>query len=613
MLKKFIFLFILFSVFYSPLSPGAFAQEDKKESMFVLAKNAFDKELYEVAIPLFGRVLDNFPDSAKAQEARLYLGQCYFYRKMYDQAIKVLQDYPLASESPLGKMPEAWYYWMAETFFKKNDFSKAYELYQKMLLEYPGSTYSASAFYSLGWCLFEQGKFQGAKDKFMAMKQEFPASPLAKEADLKLAECFYQIAEGCYYQQDYICAKENYVSARKLAGDDDLISLIELGLGWCALKDNEHLDAKTHFEQILKTQSEGNVMESALLGEALSLQMGLGFESALESYEKIIIMAKNPDTRLDALLGKAEVLYGLARYKEAVAVYEQAKSFQGLELDEAKMARLSLGAAEAVFCLGRAYYDSGDYLSSYLSLRNFRDKFPASSLKGQALLLEGLCLKSLLRYQEACGIFKLSAGSSQDAGISARAEFELNDCLYSLGKIEQALSGFEAMRANYPVSEASVSLALLKLAGHYVQENKLDLSRGYLLDLINSRPEQAILDEAYQRIAKVCKAMGNLREAISHYRLGLKEIQGDFPQRQFQLAEYLEEAGEFQEAIGLYSGIAGDSALLAKGLLRCANINENNGDLQSALRFYGRAAELNVPESKFAKERIETIKGGERE
>lgn len=581
--------------------------------MFVLAKNAFDEELYEAAIPLFGRVLDNFPDGARAQEARLYLGQCYFYRKMYDQAIKVLQGYPSASESPLGKMPEAWYYWMAEAFFKKNDFSKAYELYQKLLLEYPRSTYSASAFYSLGWCLFEQGKFQGAKDKFIAMKQAFPANPLTKEADLKLAECLYQIAENCYYQQDYICAKENYASARKLAGDDDLISLIELGLGWCALKANEYPKARTHFEQILKVQGEGSVGESALLGEAISLQMGLSLEPALESYEKLIIMAKNPATRLDALLGKAEVLFGLARYKEAVAVYEQAKSFQGSEFDEAKMARLSLGAAEAVFCLGKAYYDSGDYLSSYLSLRNFRDKFPASSLKGQALLLEGLCLKSLRRYQEAYDIFRLSAGPSQGAGISARAEFELNDCLYSLGKIEEALSGFEAMRANYPASEASVSLALLKLAGHYVQENKLDLSKGYLLDLINSHPEPAILDEAYQRIAKVCKAMGSLKEAISYYRLGLKGSQGDFPQRQFQLAEYLEEAGEFQEAIGLYSGIAGDSALLAKGLLRCANISENSEDWQSALRFYKRVAELNVPESKFAKERIEMIKGGEGE
>ncbi|TAN59195.1 hypothetical protein EPN16_07765, partial [bacterium] len=89
MYKKFIFLLILLFAF-CPLSLPArrfsldvFAQEDKEEGMFVLAKNAFDKELYEAATPLFGRVLDNFPDSDRAQEARLYLGQCYFYRKMY--------------------------------------------------------------------------------------------------------------------------------------------------------------------------------------------------------------------------------------------------------------------------------------------------------------------------------------------------------------------------------------------------------------------------------------------------------------------------------------------------------------------------------------------------
>lgn len=744
--------------------------------MFVLAKNAFDKELYEAATPLFGRVIDNFPDSARAQEARLYLGQCYFYRKMYDQAVKALMDYSQAAAQSPAKTPEAWYYWMAEAFFKKNDFSKAYELYQKLLVEYPQSTYAAHAFYSLGWCLFEQGKFKEAEDKFIALKLAFPSSPLAREADSKLAECLYQLkdytklkshlelffssvspgdgddsallkfylAESCYYLGDYPSAIENYTQASKQARDNSLIGLIELGLGWCALKTNAYIEAKAHFDRILETQGEGKAAESALLGKALGLQMGLQAEPALESYEKLIAVAKNADTRLDGLLGKAEVLYSLKRYQEAIAVYDEARVSLGAGVDEAQSSRLSYGAGlvylktkdftnalnefssladktgdikikiasrskigevylesgdiqkaisayegvlrdypdcqacdypswglavslsrlgeygkaielfktiiqkypqsglldEAVFSLGKAYYDSGDYLSSYLSLRNFRDKFPASRLKMEALFLEGLSLQSLKRYQEAYDIFSLGARDSGDAGLSARAELEMGSCLYLLGRIDEALTAFEAIRTRYADSEIS-RLALFRLASHYLQENKLDLSRRYLLDLIHSRPEAGLLDEAYfalslcyeregkyeealeplkqvetnkarayQGMAQAYRAMGKLREAISYYQLSLREKPADASEVQFRLAECLEEAGELKEAMALYSTLQGDDALLVKGLLRCANICENSADLRSALRFYERVAELNVPESKFAIERIETIKGG---
>lgn len=791
MFKKFIFSFILFSALCSLLSAHIFAQTAQEEDTFLLAKKAFDDGFYEAGLALLNRFLDNFPASSKANEAHFYIGQCYFYQKKYDEAVnqfntllssQAIADFSLEQRGGV-------YYWLAEAFFKKNDFSKAYDFYQKLLSEYPQSSYYPHAFYSLGWCLFEQGKFQEAKEKFIEFKNKFPIGSLAQEADFKIAECLYHLkdyaklkshlelylksgfegeepevlkfylAESCYYLEDYPCAIDNYNHALKLTKDNNLISLIELGLGWCYLKTNEYVNAKAQFDKILKNQAEGKIADSALLGEALSLQMSLQPDLALESYEKLIVQTKNPDTRFEAHLGKAEVLYGLERYQEAIAVYNEARRSLGIATDKPALERLSYGLGltylktkdfqsalnefsslanktgdikikiasrskigdtylesgdiqkainvyesilkeyppcescdyvhnslamafshseeygkaielfktiiqkypqsdildEAVFYLGKTYYDTEDYLSSYLQLRNFKDKFPASNLKMQAILLEGLSLKSLKRYQEAYDIFKLSLSAVQEADLLARAEFEMSECLYSLGQIDEALTHFEILRTKYPGSEI-FHLVLLKLASHYFQENKLDLSRRYLLDLINSRPEVSLLDDgyfalslcyekegkyqealealkkvetnkvrAYPKMAQVYRAMGNLKDAIFYYQMSLKEKQVNpalstedicyyrkggvnTDQIQFQLAECLEESGQLSQAIERYSHLSEDKPLMVKGLLRCGTIYENKGDWQSAIHFYQKIVDLNVEESKFAKERIAIIK-----
>ncbi len=769
--KRLVIVCCLLAAVFCLLFPvSLFAEVSKEEEAFSLAKKTFNEGMYEAGISLFGRFLDNFPSSVSSDEARFYLGQCYFYQK--DYLSSSAQFSALLGAKVSLDFREKIYYWIAESYFKQNDFLKACDFYQKLTDEYPHSRYYPRAFYSLGWCLFEQGRFEESKEKFIEFKKAFASDSLSEEADLKIAECLYRLedyvklkahlelidksgsasggrrilkfylAESCYYAQDYSCAIEKYSEAISLSGEDGLINMIRLGMGWSYLKINDFENSRANFEKILQDNPDEKTTESALLGKALVSQMSARMDEAVEIYNKLISQTKSPNVRFEAYAGKAEALYNLGRCQESVALYDEAgrslsaeiekpemrdrlsyglglnylkmKDFkralgefssladktadikirtaafskmaetyaasgdnenaigaykkiivdypgcQGCDYAQNNLGVLLLGAGrlkeaidifkaliaaypqskildEAVFYLGKAHYMIGDYLSGYLSLRSFKSKFPESRLRTEAAMLEGDCLKSLKRYSEAYDVFSQAAASANDTSVYAALALEAADCLYALGRDDEARERLEGLSSQYPDSDGSRN-ALWRLASHYFYENKLDLCRHYLLDLLKSHPDASLSDDAhfmtglcyekegrfqealdsfkkvelnkagaYPKIAEGYRALANLKEAIFYYRLALDEKKTDSDRLRFGLAECLEESGQAEEAVGIYASIDGDRSLMVKGLLRSAKICENNGKGKEAINFYQKVADLNMEESRFAKERIEAI------
>ena len=71
--------------------PSARAQTDDKE-MFLVAQKAYEDGFYDVAIRYIDQLLTQHPDTNKRIEARLLLGQCYFFKSQYLKAYEVFND-----------------------------------------------------------------------------------------------------------------------------------------------------------------------------------------------------------------------------------------------------------------------------------------------------------------------------------------------------------------------------------------------------------------------------------------------------------------------------------------------------------------------------------------
>lgn len=778
-----IVIFILFAWrLFCPVS--GFAQDNREKDALYVAKKSFDDGFFDVSLTLFNRFLELFPASKLAAEADLYVGRCYFQQKRYNEAISRFKV--LIGQGNSSVRDKA-YYWLAEAYFKNNELGEAYNFYERLFSEYPGSSYAPEAFYSLGWCLFELGRFGEAKKKFAEFRDMFPHDTLVQEAEFKLAECLYNLkdyaglkeylldrekkyaagaisgperygymqdtraallefylAESCFYLGDYACAVENYTRALGLSAETGLRDTIYLGLGWSYLKRFNPGLAAENFDNVLSAQSKGKIFEGALLGKAVALGMGRKFEQSLDCYAKLLKLSDDPLMVFESYLGKADVLYNMGDYSQAISVYKEARArvddrtdrllldrigyglgqsyFKSRDLKSALEEFLSLadnsgdpgfkvsGLAKAAdvylesgdtlksiamhenilkdypdcqvcdyvrsslgkglfeikdypraigvlkaaiarypesgegenmnFYLGTAYYESGDYLNAYLQLRGFINKYPLSAYLSRALIMEGLSLKSLRRFQDSYDVFKeVVKNYPLEAQLSSRAEFEMADCLYYSGRKDEALAKFEFLRSKYADSEAS-GLALWRLAGHYYEEGRMDLSRRYLSELLRNQKGKPLFDEAnymlglcleregkaeealdsfrkasgmgakaYIKIADIYKSLDKYDEAVAAYRYALNEGGLNAEPARFSLAECLEEMGKTDEAISEYYGIRENKALMVKGVLRCARIFEERQDWDAASDAYGKIAELGVEESRFASERIELIKG----
>ena len=609
------------------------------QALYSSAWCLFEQGKFEPAKERFSEFKNKFPHAALNEEADFKIVECLYNLKDYAKLIAELERIDKKSRDLTGENREKeksalLKFYFAESCFYLEDYLCAIDNYSKALSLSMDTNLKQLIYLGLGWSYLKSNDYASAKlnfdralqgggqEEIRSSGQQNPAVVL--EAYLGKAGAFYQL-------KDYPESISAYKEARRYIGNETgeaSLDRLDYGLGLSYLKLGNFDQALGEFASLANRTKDVRVKVSALVKLADTHLESGSLEKALEVYRGIL--QNYPDCEACDYVQNSYGLglLNLKRYNQATEVF---KTLLALHSHSGV-------AEEANFYLGRAYYESGDFLNGYLCLRKFLSAYPESALKGEALILEGLSLKSLKRFQEAYDVFKSLLGNQQAARILARAEFEMSDCLYQTGRIDEALEKWELLRSKYPDSEIS-SLVLWRLAGHYFQENKPDLCRRYLLGLINAKPDAALLSdgyyllglcfekdgfyqealdafkkvegrqaEIYPRIADCLKAAGKFQDAIFYYRICLKEKDGDSPGIRFKLAECLEESGALTEAVEEYCRLSGDEALVVKGLVRCGKLLENQGNWQSAIKVYEKISGLDVQASKFARERLEIIK-----
>ena len=617
MLRKLTFYLILFSVFPAypaspagwrqagvfPFSGSAFAEVSKEQEAFSAAQKVFDGGFYDVSVTLFNRFLDNFPTSPLAPEVNFCLGQCYFHQKKYSEAIKALESAIDVKNTNVAQ--DKLFYWLAEAFFKNNDFSMAYHFYDKLVTLHPLSRYNRDSFYSLGWCLFEQGKFQEAKEKFSEFRNKFASDALSEEADVKIAECLYNLknyaelkeytagilaneprsrtqervkksallkfylAESCFYLEDYHCAIDNYRKVLESALDANLNALSCLGLGWCYLKQNTYSEAVVNFEKVIQSQMEKNV-ESALLGKALSLQMNAQYQEALDTYVKLIEQAKGSSFIFGAYMGKAESLYELKRYPESVAAYKEAINtarYADKEINGASLEKLKLG-------MGFAYLKSGDFkeaLSEFLGLaQDAKDnKIKISSLTKLAEVYD-----ELGDLPRAVGTYEKILKDYPDCDECDYARLNLGLVLFNAKHYVQAIEVFNKLIAEEPKSELTERASFYSGKAYYSLSDYLN-SHQLLSYFTAEFPSSALRGEAFFLDGLCLKALERFQGAYESFKTALTYEQDPhlLAQVELQMSDCLYELGRKQEALERLEHLRSkypDSEILSLVLYRLA-------------------------------------------
>src|SRR6185295_3304351 len=140
----------------------------------------------DVAIRYISQFTDQYPQSQKLVQAKILLGQCYFFQNQYLKAYEIFQGLLQYTE-----FQDATLFWLGETYLKGADYVQAEKYYKQLIDLYPDSVYRPQGYYSLGWTYFEKGDFDSAKTTFAQLVKMFPTHQLREDALFKLGESIY--------------------------------------------------------------------------------------------------------------------------------------------------------------------------------------------------------------------------------------------------------------------------------------------------------------------------------------------------------------------------------------------------------------------------------------
>lgn len=116
---------------------GAQPQTIEPGDLYDLALGDYQRGNYDVAIRQFSQYLEYFPDSALADDAQYYIGDCYYTQSLYTQALDayevLLNNYPNGNKIPTTLLKIA--------FIKlaRKEQNEARSYLERVIREYPNS------------------------------------------------------------------------------------------------------------------------------------------------------------------------------------------------------------------------------------------------------------------------------------------------------------------------------------------------------------------------------------------------------------------------------------------------------------------------------------------
>ncbi len=649
-----IIITIGFSVLGSRLPAGkAEAASNEKESFFV-AQKAFQDGFYEVSLGLFERFLNNYPVSEKSAQARLFISQCYFHQHRYLDALNQLERLDSMPDSKAIK--DALWYWIGEVHFRGNSFSKAQEYYRKIINQFPQSSYLAASYYSLAWCYFQEHNYKEALVYFDEIEKKFTQDSYADDARFKIVECFYSlknyalakekanlylkrygsdksrmstlyfyIGESDYYLSNFAEAVKAYKQATELAVDSRIKALAQLGVGWSELKQKHIKEAKEGFQAVQENDLENKSRDILLLGRASLSFETKDYNEAKKNYETLAMLTADPLNIIQANMGKADALYQLGKYKEAVATYKEVlvkinqdqtigkdiedKAQYGLawallkdgEFKEAieyfqKIARFSSDAVVKVSALcqiGDAYQDTEEYDLAIKAYDTILKDYPGSLYGDYVQYQLGMTLMRISQYGTAIMALKKVAQEYPDTKL-------LDDASYALGlayfqKQDYAQSQQELSVFEDKFKDSSLrSQALYLLGASFYNLDNFVKAIEVFKSIIRIYPQDAeLIQKAEYEIADCFYRMGDEKEALSRF----KALQQKYPVASLTseviwwLGEYYYRKQDLESAKQYFLTLVNNFAqsnLVADAWYILGSICAEQGELKEAKKYFDK-------------------------
>lgn len=475
---------------------------DPASDLLVSGRKAFADAQYALAARTLRRVVEEFPESAKAEEAAYLLGVAQFYTGSYAESAAALAG--LRSRAPRSAFAARAGYWLGAATLRLGRHEKALEILRAEASRTDAdAVYKPHAMLLAGTALEELGRDAEAAAQYRALL----AVPRAGGADDTLnslsaealnslrAEALYRLAGTDYRAGRWESARDGYARVLLEYARSPLVRDAVFFVGECERALGDLAGAEKRYRSLLSLYADSPWREAATLRLAeIAARAGKPAE-ALEQVNAALARsgasALQPRTRGDALRLRGDILYDQKRFEEALASYSRASEVleEGAErqalhyalglaqlalarkadaagsLDAARAGPAADIAEKASFQLAALHAGSGSHAEAARVLETQIADRPRSTRTEEALRLLSAALESDGQAAAAVARYDLLVRDFPRSQLAPEYLYRRGLALMKLGRQAAALEDFQRVAKDFPRSplkgECSYSVGYL--------------------------------------------------------------------------------------------------------------------------------------------------------
>jgi TolA-binding protein len=595
----------------------------------------FQERKFQDALGYFKSLAEKFPREPQGKDAAFKVIECLYNLKNYSLLKKKVT--PLFDIFAKDNLRTSYlYFYLGEANYYLDDYSQAIGAYAKALANSPDEKMQALIKLDLAWSYLKLKRYKEAEDTFWSIKQE---SLEKRSRDiLALGKAILFMDTNRVNE-----AKKLYTQLLSEAGDQLILAQAYIGRADAAYNLADYKEASRAYREALSRVDlkglSSQIIDKLNYNLSWSLLKQGDAPAAVKEFQKVADTSNDPQLKVSALCQIGDIYRESGDRKKAQNAYQAIlKAYP----DNAYGDYIR-------YQLGLLYFEDSNYQEAVLSLSRFQGDFKESDLRPKALYLLGSCLYNLGDYTAASLSFKeVARAPGQDSELIQKAEYGIADCFYQSGDQEEALKKFKVLRSKYPDSAIAPEI-IWWLGRYYYQHNEPDLAARYFSSLIRDFPESDLLADAYYALGLILADSGQAQEALDDFKKALNSNKPDIKSKaacamagvffktgnydsaleyyrralegtaapesaglHLKIAEILEAKGKPEEAEKEYleavRSSGAEDSLAASALLKLGQIYEDRGDIAEALNTYNKLLKMDVPESKYAEERLDRIR-----
>ncbi|HXB40816.1 MAG TPA: tetratricopeptide repeat protein, partial [Bacteroidia bacterium] len=486
---------------------------------YYIAQIYFLQGKYDEVIKVAPALLNDSTHAQKAGEINRIIGQSYFHKQKYAEAIPYLLKGPIASVNDN--------YQMGYAYYKTSDLPTAASYFEKAVGA--DDSLSQNAYYYLADCYLKGG------DKSKARNAYFSAYSLSYDKQIR-EESLFNYAKLCYETgfspyNDAIKYFQQYITEypKSINRDEAFKYLVN------CFHSTKNYEGAMRIIEKMNTDEPGlkQVYQQLCYFRAVNHYNNNQADSARKYFNFVFRLNVDPVLTAQSKYWLGELSYQGKAYNNAADTWGEFQKMPGsFNLKEYDLANYNIGYA---FFMNKNYADAGVSFRKYLMSKNLTDPLKAADANVRtadcyfmqktfssaadyyetaialnkidvdyAIYQKALCNGMLKNYKEKISDLQQLQKQYPSSPYIVQSVFEIAESFKMANEPDNAILWYDKIINNYPTSPYVTRAT--KTAGFlFYNQNKYDKAFSYLDKIVKQNPKSDEAKDAIETIKKIFK------------------------------------------------------------------------------------------------------------